>query len=78
MITIFSWKRLKRHHRLGFYFSDRSILITQSQQKIECYRRELSGFWSEQAYKAEEVVEFRSVNYRCPMDDIYRKVPGLN
>ena len=24
MITIFSWKRLKRHHRLGFYFSDRS------------------------------------------------------
>ena len=27
MITIFSWKRLKRHHRLGFYFSDRSIAI---------------------------------------------------
>jgi Uma2 family endonuclease len=25
VITIFSWKRLKRHHRLGFYFSDRSI-----------------------------------------------------
>jgi len=24
VITIFSWKRLKRHHRLGFYFSDRS------------------------------------------------------
>lgn len=54
------------------------LLITQSQRKIECYRRESSGFWSEQCYKAEEEVEFRSVNYRCPIDDIYRKVPGLS
>jgi Uma2 family endonuclease len=28
------------------------VLINQSQRKIECYRRELSGFWSEQCYKA--------------------------
>jgi Uma2 family endonuclease len=54
------------------------VLITQSQRKIECYWRESSGFWSKKSYKADEEVEFRSVNYRCPIDDIYRKVPGLS
>jgi len=54
------------------------VLINQSQRKIECYRREPSGVWSKQSYKAEEEIEFRSINYRCPIDNIYRKVPGLN
>jgi ribosomal protein L32E len=54
------------------------ILITQSQRKIEYYWREPSGFWSKQSYKAEEEVEFWSINYRCPIDDIYRKVLGLS
>jgi len=54
------------------------ILIAQNQRKIECYRREPSGFWSKQSYKAEEEVEFWSINYRCPIDDIYRKVLGLS
>jgi Uma2 family endonuclease len=53
------------------------VLIEQNQKKIECYRREESGAWTEQVYGEGDEVSFLSVNYRCPIEDIYHKVPGL-
>ena len=53
------------------------VLIEQSHQKIECYRREESGVWREYIYSLGDEVEFTSVNYRGSFGDIYRKVPGL-
>jgi Uma2 family endonuclease len=53
------------------------VLIHQNQRKIECYRREESGIWTEQMYGVGDEVEFRSVNYRGLIEDIYHKVPGL-
>jgi Uma2 family endonuclease len=53
------------------------VLIEQSHQKIECYRREESGVWSEHIYGVGDEVEFTSVNYRGSFEDIYRKVPGV-
>ena len=53
------------------------VLIHQNQKKIECYRREESGVWTEQLYGAIAEVEFRSVNYRGSIETLYHKVPGL-
>ncbi len=53
------------------------ILIHQDQKKIECYRREESGVWTEQIYGKGDEVEFLSVNYCGSIENIYRKVPGL-
>ncbi len=53
------------------------VLIHQNQQKIECYRRDSSGVWTEKIYSVGEEVTFLSVNYRGSIEDIYHKVPGL-
>lgn len=53
------------------------VLIHQNWKKIECYRREESGVWTEQIYEVGDEVEFRSVNYSGSIDGIYHKVPGL-
>jgi hypothetical protein len=46
-------------------------------EKIECYRREELGVWTEQMYGVGDEVEFRSVDYRGSIESIYHKVPGL-
>jgi Uma2 family endonuclease len=53
------------------------VLIHQNQKKIECYRREESGNWTEKIYRVGDEVEFQSVNYRGSIEAIYQKVPGL-
>ena len=53
------------------------VLIHQNQKKIECYRRDESGSWTEQIYTVGDEVEFPSVNYRGSIEAIYHKVPGL-
>ncbi|MEA5532653.1 Uma2 family endonuclease [Crocosphaera sp. XPORK-15E] len=48
------------------------ILIHQNQQKIECYRRDELGIWTEQIYSKGDNLEFKSVNYCGKIEDIYR------
>jgi Uma2 family endonuclease len=53
------------------------VLIHQNEMKIECYRRNESGNWTEEIYQVGDEVEFLSINYRGSLETIYRKVPGL-
>ena len=53
------------------------VLIHQNQKKIECYRRDESGSWTQKIYVVGDEVEFWSVNYRGSIEAIYHKVPGL-
>ena len=53
------------------------MLFRSNQKKIECYRRDESGSWTEQIYTVGDEVEFPSVNYRGSIEAIYHKVPGL-
>ena len=53
------------------------VLVHQNQLKIECYRRDSSGNWTETIYEISDEIEFLSVNYRGDLAAIYHKVPGL-
>ena len=54
------------------------VLIHQDVMKIECYRRDESGNWTEKIYEVGDKVEFFSINYRGSLETIYRKVPGFS
>ena len=53
------------------------VLIHQDVMKIECYRRDESGNWTENIHQLGDEVEFLTVNYRGSIETIYRKVPGF-
>jgi Uma2 family endonuclease len=52
------------------------VLINQSQMGVECFRIE-SGNWVSQTYEQGSEVEFASIDFRCDIASIYRKVPGV-
>ncbi|MGB5962442.1 MAG: Uma2 family endonuclease [Coleofasciculaceae cyanobacterium] len=53
------------------------VLINQSQMSVECFRlSELEG-WVSQSYGIGDQVCFDSVDFRCDVGAIYRKVPGV-
>ncbi|ACB53241.1 hypothetical protein cce_3893 [Crocosphaera subtropica ATCC 51142] len=54
------------------------ILVHQDQMKIECYSRNESGVWLEKIYNQGDEVMFSSIDYSLEIEEIYRKVPGLN
>ncbi|MDJ0661842.1 MAG: Uma2 family endonuclease [Crocosphaera sp.] len=54
------------------------VLIQQDKIKIECYRRDESGSWTEKIYQAGDEVESFSINYQVSIETIYRKVPGFS
>lgn len=53
------------------------VLIHQSQISVECFRRSESGSWSAETYQQGDEVYFASLDFRCNIASIYRKVPGL-
>ncbi len=53
------------------------VLITQNQIQVECFRLNEAGEWIEYIYKDNEELYLASINFRCTMDDLYKKVPGL-
>ena len=52
------------------------VLINQSQMSVECFRLE-TGSWIPQTYRQGEEVFFASIDFRCDIASIYRKVPGI-
>lgn len=52
------------------------VLITQNQIKVECFRINEAGEWVEYIYQDEELY-LASIDFRCTMADLYKKVPGL-
>lgn len=53
------------------------VLVGYSQKQIECFRRGEEGIWVSQIYGLGDEVEFKSLDFRCPIDSIYLKVPGI-
>lgn len=53
------------------------VLINQAQMSVECFRLSESGSWVSQIYEQEDEVYFDSINFRCDVASIYRKVPGV-
>jgi Uma2 family endonuclease len=53
------------------------VLITQSEIKIECFRLNAEGNWVSQTYGQGDEVKFVSMDFSCPIAQIYQKVPGM-
>ncbi len=54
------------------------VLISQKRMRVECFRLNAEGRWVLYPYGPGEEVHLASVDFCCPMADIYEKVPGLN
>jgi len=54
------------------------VLISQEKMTVECFRRNAEGRWVLYPYGPGEEVHLASVDFRCPIADIYEDVPGLN
>ena len=53
------------------------VLINQSQMRLECFRLDASGSWVSQTYEQGSEVDCASIDFRCDIASIYRKVPGV-
>lgn len=53
------------------------VLINQSQMRVECFRLSESGNWVSQIYESGDEVYLASIDFRCNIAGIYRKVPGI-
>ena len=53
------------------------VLITQSEIKIECFRLNAEGNWVSQTYRQGDELELMSIDFRCPIAQVYQKVPCL-
>jgi Uma2 family endonuclease len=53
------------------------FLVSQTEQKVDCFRKTNEG-WVGQTYNASDNVYFASVDLKCAITSIYRKVPGLS
>lgn len=54
------------------------VLISQERMMVECFRLNAEGRWVLYPYGPGEEVHLASVEFRCPIADIYEKVPGFN
>ncbi len=53
------------------------VLVSQTEQKVECFRKTDEG-WVGQTYGVADNVYFASVDLKCAIASIYRKVPDLS
>jgi Uma2 family endonuclease len=53
------------------------VLITPSEIKIECFRVNAEGNWVSQTYREGDELELMSIDFRCPIAQVYHKVPGI-
>jgi Uma2 family endonuclease len=53
------------------------VLVNQSQKQVECFRLNEEEIWVSQVYGLGDEVEFKSLDFRCDIDSIYLKVPGI-
>ncbi|NET44697.1 Uma2 family endonuclease [Okeania sp. SIO2B3] len=53
------------------------VLVSQSEMRVECFRKNEQGIWISQTYSRGEKVNFASVNFNCQIELIYQKVPGI-
>ena len=53
------------------------VLITQSEIKVECFRVNAEGNWVSQTYRQGDELELMSIDFCCPIAQVYHKVPGI-
>ena len=53
------------------------LLVSQDQVQVECYQKQPSGEWLSQCYKRGDTVAITSLDFQCPIEQIYNKVLGL-
>ncbi len=53
------------------------VLVSQSEMKVESFYLNESGVWVSQTYDKGNVVHLPSVDFKCDIAEIYRKVPGI-
>lgn len=50
------------------------VLVSQNRQRIDCFRRNPEGRWELYSYKGNQQLELTSVNFSCPLTDVYEDV----
>jgi Uma2 family endonuclease len=50
------------------------VLISQTRQRIDCFRRNEDGFWVLQSYKPGDKVHLKSVDFYTTIEDVYEDV----
>ena len=54
------------------------VVINQERISVECYRRNAEGRWELYPYVAGEEVHLASVDFQCPIAQIYEDVLGIS
>lgn len=50
------------------------VLVSQSRQRIDCFRRNDEGFWVLQSYKPGDKVHLKSIDFYTTIEEIYEDV----
>ncbi|MBD2691769.1 Uma2 family endonuclease [Anabaena catenula] len=50
------------------------VLVSQNRQRIDCFRRNPEGRWELYSSKGNQELELNSVNFSCPLTDVYEDV----
>ncbi len=50
------------------------VLISQECLNLECFYRDKRGNWKKQIYQSAETIELKSVDFRCPIEQLYEDV----
>lgn len=71
-------ERLDRSRKFEAYQTLESleeyVLVDQYRQRVDCFRRDEKGLWLLQGYGPGEVVNFQSVGWQGPIDQLYRNI----
>ncbi|MDY6804755.1 MAG: Uma2 family endonuclease, partial [Cyanobacteriota bacterium] len=50
------------------------VLISQSRQRVECFRRNVKGQWVLFTYRSNQQLHLESINFSCSVNHIYEDV----
>lgn len=50
------------------------VLVSQTQQRVDCFRRDPSGLWVLQFYKPGDEIQFQSIDFAISFEQLYEDV----
>ncbi len=50
------------------------VLVSQTQQRVDLFRRDASGLWVLQFYQPDEIIHFRSIDFKISFAQLYEDV----
>ncbi|HLP88683.1 MAG TPA: Uma2 family endonuclease [Nostocaceae cyanobacterium] len=54
------------------------VLVSQNRQRIDCFRRNSESRWVLYNYRENQELELTSINFKCPVSDVYEDVTLSN